>query len=131
VKRLLGCSEKTGRAPSCSGRIPVRIAGTAFVVHASTVAAFRNHVDPPASSAKLGYRTGSIPPVSSRRDVVGISSKTTRTTGVVDATASARGSGSCALTSLPVGDAKRKSPRKTSGTGARTVQKVLTGGKRV
>ena len=108
----------------------MRIAGTAFVVHASTVAAFRNHVASPASSAKLGYRTGSISPLSSRSDVVGISSKTTRTTGVVEATVTARGSGSRARTSFPAGDAKRKSPRKTSGTGARTVKKVRTGGSR-
>ena len=51
VKRLSGWSRKSGSPP---GRSPVRIAGTAPVVHSCTVVVFRYQVASSASRAKFG-----------------------------------------------------------------------------
>src|SRR5262245_53692415 len=61
VKRLSGCSRRVGRSYVVAIR-PVRMDGTASVVHSWTVVAFGYQTPSRASRAKFGYRTASIDP---------------------------------------------------------------------
>ena len=75
------------RQRACFGSCPVRIAGTACSVCGCTVVELRNHVAFLASEAKFGNRTASTRCARSISAIVGNSSKTTSTTGVVEPTA--------------------------------------------
>ena len=90
-----------------------------------TVVAFLNHVESPASDAKLGQRARSIRPFRSISDAVENSSNTTRTTGVFDFTATFVASAVSSEMSFSTGEPNRNSARKTSGAGARNVSREL------
>ena len=108
---MFGWSRKRG---SPCGRCPVRIGGTAPVVHSCTVVAFRNQVASSANRAKFGYRTASSSPSARSRETVGSSSKTTMTTGAPDGVLATWSSGGLSRR-RDTGEKPRKRTRTRSG----------------
>src|SRR3954452_6709534 len=81
-KIVSGYCAATGGTSELRSR-PLRMAGTAARVESCTVIALRNQVDCVLKAAKFGYLRRSMAPEGSIRELVGSSSKTANTTGVV------------------------------------------------
>jgi hypothetical protein len=124
VNRFSGWLDAVGASPG-RGRSPLRSAGTASEVLSATVVALRYQSAFRASRAKLGKRTGSMRPSRPSSATVESSSKTIITTGVRAFAAALETSTSApARTSSDTGDTSRKSARKTSGAGPRTLSSI-------
>src|SRR5436189_4640364 len=98
------------------------MAGTEPAVPSWTEVEFGNQVDCRANSARCGKRAASIWPFAFIIDVVGNSSRTTRTTGVRAATFAVVVAASAGRTSFSAGEKNRKTIRNTIGAGASTVR---------
>src|SRR5439155_7960792 len=96
-----------------------------------TTLSFANHVEPCASSAKWGKRTGSTRPRASSSEFTGSSSNTIITTGARGRSpAAAYAEGVPENVSVETPELNRNSARNTSGAGARTVSKSRAASKR-
>jgi hypothetical protein len=126
ANRLRGWCADVGSSPA-SGCSPVSCAGTASGVVSETVVALRYHVAPSAKRAMFGNSAASIVPSAPVNVEVGSSSSTMWTIGVEDlAGPETEPEASPGITRSETGENARKSTRKTSGAGDRTVRNART-----